>query len=289
MKERMLAAVPIAHWRRNFLPLAALCSLFVFTYYQTLQSLVVHWWTHPFYSHGFMIPPLAAYVLWTKREDFRHCRKKPSWAGLGVLLVGLIVFVVGVLGNEEFIEQVSLPLTLFGLLYFLGGSKVAGLSWFSMLYLYLMIPPPLPVYKAVSLELRLLDAHWVAVAARWFGVPIFRDGYFLYLPDIVLEVADACSGVFSIVALLSLGLLYIRKQHWGWHRYALLLLLVPIAILANGIRILMITVLTYYSGPWILDTTFHSFNGTFNFLLSLGMLIGLGMLLRCIPVWRSAR
>jgi exosortase len=287
--RRLLAGVPAAWDMRGFLPVAAICALFALAYYKTIYGLFVEWWTYSSSAHGFLILPCAVYLLWTKRADLLRCRKRPSWVGLVPLVFGLVMFVAGVAGNEEFIEQASLPLTLFGLLYFLGGTKVASLSWFPLLYLYLMIPIPIPIYKAISLQLRLLDARVATAFCLWLDVPIFRDGYFLYLPNVNLEVADACSGVFSIVALVGIGILYVRQQPPGWRRLVLSLLLVPTSIFVNIARIVFIILLCYASQTWVLHSMFHTLTGTVNFVLGLGMLTGLGTVLRWIPPGRVAQ
>jgi exosortase len=120
------------------------------------------------------------------------------------------------------------------------------------------------------------------------GVPVFQEGYLLHLPKITLEVADACSGVLSIMALLSLGILYVHLLKMPvWKKTILWTVLIPVSILANVIRIGTVVVLVHYSGQWILYTTFHRLNGTFNFLLGFMAIVLIAFVVKRIPSSRE--
>jgi exosortase len=143
-----------------------------------------------------------------------------------------------------------------------------------------MIPIPFPMYKAMALQLRLLDAKVAAAWSSLLGVPVLQDGYLLHLPRITLEVADGCSGTLSLLALVALGTFYISEKEMAVNRKAALwMMLIPVSVLANIIRIVLIVVLVHYSGNWILETTFHKLVGTFNFALGFGVILLLGSLL----------
>jgi exosortase len=154
------------------------------------------------------------------------------------------------------------------------------LTLFPLSYLFLMIPIPHTAFKAISLRLRLFDAHVAASWVSWLGIPILQDGYLLFLPKVTLEVADGCSGVLSVVSLLAIGILYVHLTQTSWlNKVVLWLSIVPIAIGANIARIVTISVSVYVFGDWILDTFFHELGGTFNFLLGLLSIVLLGAFL----------
>jgi len=257
-----------------------LSVLFIFLYFRVLWNLVTYWSTHAEYSHAFLIPVISAYLLWRRREHCRSCLKERSPLGGMLFVVGLSILLLGVAGEEEFLQQISLPVTLFGLVYFLNGKNLIRVCLFPIAYLFLMIPIPYTLYKTIALKLRLLDAKIAATWASFLGVPVFQEDDLLYLPDTILEVADGCSGVLSILALLSLGIFYIHHlKMQGWGKLLLLSMLIPVSILANAIRIVIIVIIVHFSGRWILNTTFHQLNGTFNFILGFIMIVFAGFLI----------
>jgi exosortase len=129
----------------------------------------------------------------------------------------------------------------------------------------------------LSLRLRFWDSEVVAYIASGLGVPLFREGYLLHLPQATLEVADACSGFFSILSLFAIGVFYIYLLKIGFGFKVLLsLLLVPIGSMTNIVRIATLVLLVHYSGLWALDSTFHKFSGTFNFILGFSAILAVG-------------
>jgi len=248
------------------------------------------WWSHEEYSHGFIIPLIAGYLLWRRRMELRDSLKSSSPLGFIVFSLGLVLYILGSIGEEEFVQRISLPVALLGIVYFLNGRKTAQLCLFPIAYLFFMIPVPYPFYKALSLKLRLLDSMVAASWSSFLGVPVYIEGYFLHLPHITLEVADACSGILSIFALMAIGIFYTYIFPTKvWKKVLMLVFLIPIAILSNVVRIVSIAVLIYYSGDWILHSTFHKFNGTFNFLLGLTALILISNILDCITLRKKSR
>jgi exosortase len=257
--------------------------LAVALYAPLFPRLVAEWVEFPNLSHGFAIPLIAGYLLWARwhRERLPPPVMPTAW-GLPLLIVGLGALVVGLRGDEPFVARVSLPVTLIGLALFLGGWEVARVAWPGLAYLVFMIPLPWTLLKQVTYRSRLFDATISTQALQWLDVPVHRDGVILYLPNVVLEVADTCSSIPAIAALLSLGVAYASLA------LAIRLLLVvatlPLAIAANIIRIISVAWAAYAIGPWTLKTAFHMFNGTANFLVTFGLLLafdaGLALLWR---------
>jgi len=226
------------------------------------------------HSHGFMIVALSAYLIWSRRQRLKCLHAQPHIGGLALLLAGLALFSLGALGGEELAERASLPVTLLGLLFYLGGLDLARVAAFPVLYLLLMIPLPYTLFRDITFSLRLFDAKVVALAASSLGIPVFLERFTLHLPEISLEVADGCSGAFSSVALIALGVFYIHEMERP-NKLLLWALLIPIAVLANVVRIFVITVGTYLFGEWMLRSWVHQFSGVFNFLLGFGALVSL--------------
>jgi exosortase len=237
-------------------------------------SLVREWAEFPNLSHGFAIPVIAAYLVWVRRGDLRATAIEPSLWGLPVLIIGLGALVIGVQGQESFIARMSLPVTLLGMVLLLAGPRVTRVVWFGIVYLTFMIPLPWVTLKLIMYRSRLLDAGLSARFLDWLGVPVYRDGVLLHLPNMVLEVADDCSSIPAIAALLALGVAYaamIRRP--AVVRVLLIVATLPLAIGSNIIRITTTAAAVYYVGPWTLGTVYHHFNGTVNFMLTFLLLM----------------
>jgi exosortase len=243
-------------------------------YAPLIPDLVREWASFSNLSHGFAIPVIAAYLVWSRRERLRATRIAPCWLGLPILLLGLVGLVVGVHGEESFIARMSLPVTLLGLVLLLAGREVSREVWVAIAYLVFMIPPPFTTLKLVTYRSRVLDADVSTYLLRWLGVPIHQDGVLLHLPNITLEVADACSSIPALAALVSLGIAYaalVRRSVVT--RTIFIMATVPLAIGANIIRITTTAAAVYYLGPWTLRSVYHQFNGTVNFLLTFALLM----------------
>lgn len=243
-------------------------------YAQLFPALVQEWSEFPTLSHGFAIPAISAYLIWARRERLRMAPHAPTLWGLPVLVLGLAGLVVGVHGEEPFIARMSLPITLLGLTIVLAGLKVAREVWLGIAYLVFMIPLPYATLKLLTYRSRIFDATMSAYGLSRLGVPVHRDGVLLYLPNMVLEVADDCSSIPAIAALLSLGVIYasLTKSPLAV-RMVLVLATLPFAVSANIIRITMTAAAVYYIGPWTLGAFYHKFMGTVNFLITFLLLL----------------
>jgi exosortase len=238
-------------------------------YAPLVPGLVSEWSEFPSLSHGFAIPFIAGYLIWARRDEIRARALAPSAWGFPVLAAGLLVFAVGMRASEPFVARVSLPVILLGLSLVLAGFAITRYTWPGIAYLVFMIPLPWGTVKQVTYRSRLFDADASAMFLRWMGVPVYHDGVMLHLPNVNLEVADACSSIPAIAALLSLGVAYaVVARRPTWLRITLILSTLPLAIGANIIRITSVAAAAYWIGLWTLHTSYHMFNGTVNFLFT---------------------
>jgi exosortase len=245
-------------------------------YAPLVPGLVSEWSEFPSLSHGFAIPFIAGYLIWARRDEIRARALAPSAWGFPVLAAGLLVFAVGMRASEPFVARVSLPVILLGLSLVLAGFAITRYTWPGIAYLVFMIPLPWGTVKQVTYRSRLFDADASAMFLRWMGVPVYHDGVMLHLPNVNLEVADACSSIPAIAALLSLGVAYaVVARRPTWLRITLILSTLPLAIGANIIRITSVAAAAYWIGLWTLHTSYHMFNGTVNFLFTFLMLMAL--------------
>ena len=275
-KTERLAAVAVAppasrfEWLALGLSVAAMTALYV----PILIGLVGDWTEYPSLSHGFAIPVISGYLLWNKRHLLAEAPVKGSLAGLPLVVVALAMLVIGSLGGESFVARLSLPLTLVGMVLFLMGERVLRQAWVAIAYLAFMIPLPYLTLKALTYQSRLFDAGLTATALGWLGVPVLQNGVMLQLPNMTLEVADECSSVPAIAALLALGAAYAQLQaRPTWIRAVLTLAAAPLGLLSNIIRLILTALSAYYLGPIALNNVIHKFNGTSVFLATVVLLV----------------
>jgi exosortase len=249
-------------------------------YAPLVAGMAAEWSEFPSLSHGFAVPVISAYLLWRRRHFLAQAPIEGSILGLPLIVFALAMLVVGSLGGEPFVARLSLPLVLFGAVLFLMGGQVTRQSWLAIAYLAFMVPLPYLTLRALTYQSRLFDAGITAQALGWLGVPVLRDGVMLHLPNMTLEVADDCSSVPAIAALLALGAAYAQMQSRPtWIRVLLTISAAPLGLLSNIIRLILTSISVYYFGPIALNNVVHKFNGTSVFLATVLLLVLLDTLL----------
>jgi exosortase len=253
--------------------LLLLVALIAAVYYNVVWRLLRQWSDDPNFSHGFIVPLFSAFIVWTKRKELAALPVKPSTWGLAVIVGALLLVVAGSLGAEIFVARVSLILLLAGVIVFFLGWQHFKALLFPWLFLFLMIPIPAIIFSQMTLPLQTLAAKLAAASLQVVGIPVFREGNIIALPAMPLEVAEACSGIRS---LLSLGTLAIIYGYFTEERISLRVLLaiaaIPIAVLANGFRIFGTGIMVQYWTPERALGFFHEFSGWLVFLVSMCLL-----------------
>ena len=273
-------AVARSQGRRPWLALGVAVAGALALYVPVIAGMAADWIEFPSLSHGFAVPLISAYLLWNRRQLLAEAPVDGSFIGLPVVVLALGMLVLGSLGNESFIARLSLPIALFGTALFLMGWQVMRHAWIALAYLAFMIPLPYLTLKAITYQSRLFDAGLTATALSWIGVPVLRDGVMLQLPNMTLEVADECSSVPAIAALLALGAAYAQLQaRPTWIRIVLTLAAAPLGLLSNIVRLIVTSLGAYYLGPIALNNVIHKFNGTTVFLATVVLLVALDALL----------
>lgn len=261
------------HSFRSFAPLLLLCLLLVVLYRGIGAKLVTDWYALPDFSHGFLIPFFVAYVLWDKREVLRRTPVQSTWAGLPLVLLGLFVLVTGVFGADLFLSRVSFVLVAAGLLWTLAGRAMLKECTFALFVLLLAIPLPALVFNQITFPLQLLASKFASALLPLAGVPVLRDGNVIQLPEMQLEVAEACSGIRSLLSLFTLSVIYgYFMERSQWKRIALAVASLPIAVAANVARIFGTGLCVQYWNPDKAQGFFHEFSGWLMFLVSLALL-----------------
>ncbi len=269
---------------------AILLLLLAYLYSGVLARLVEQWWTDPDFSHGFFVPAFSAFVIWQRRKRLAALPVGPSWSGLVVIAGALAILIVGVLGAELFLSRSSLVLLLAGLaIYFLGWGWLRGVV-FPWAFLFLMVPIPRIIYNQITFPLQFLASSLASSLLALVGVPVLREGNVIHLPTMSLEVVEACSGIRSLMSLVTLALIYGYFMEPRILRRGLLCIAaVPVAVAANGLRVMGTGLLGYYWDPDKAEGFLHTFAGWVIFLVSLGMLFLLHSAMRWVSGRRAAR
>jgi len=265
-----------------------LAGLLVWLYLPTLIRLVSQWWHDPNFSHGFFVPLFAGFVVWQERSRLAAVKLHASWGGLFLLVFGLCLLVLGQMGAEIFFARFSLLIVLAGLiLLFLGWSLFRAVL-FPWAFLVLMIPIPAIVFNQITFPLQLLASTLASTTLPWLGVPVLREGNVIILPAMALEVADACSGIRSLMSLATLAVIYgYLTERNILLRVLLAVAALPIAVAANSLRVVGTGLLVQYWDPDKAQGFFHEFQGWLMFVASLAMLYLLHRVIRV--VWPEER
>ncbi len=262
--------------QRAHLPLwqaVALAGLLLWLYAPTLDHLVRQWWHDPTISHGFFVPLFSAFVIWQERARLARLSLQSSWWGLLYLALGLCLLVVGQMGAELFLSRASLLLVLGSLTVFFLGWSFFRAVLFPWCFLLLMIPIPAIVFNQITFPLQLLASRLASGTLAWMGVPVLREGNVIVLSAMALEVAEACSGIRSLMSLATLAIIYgYLMERRVAARILLALAALPIAVAANSLRIVGTGLLVQYWDPEKAEGFFHLFSGWLIFVVSLLML-----------------
>lgn len=250
-------------------------------YWGVLAGLVEAWSTDDNYSHGFFIVPLAAYFAWERRRAFAAAPVRPAWVGLVVVAGSLLMLAGGLLGAELFLSRVSIVFALAGSLLFLFGWPRLRIVLFPLAFLLLMVPLPALIFNKIAFPLQLVASHVGEYTISSLEIPILREGNVLILANATLEVAEACSGIRSLVSLFTLGIVfgYFVDQR-PWVRAVIALSAIPVAILANGLRVASAGVAAHNFGAAGVEGLFHEFSGWVVFIVAFLMMLGLQRLLQ---------
>jgi exosortase len=255
-------------------------------YHHILAQLIGDWWKDPNFSHGFLVPVFSGYLVWRGRQRLAAAPIKPSWFGLVVIAGALMILVVGVLGSEFFLSRCSLLFLLAGLVIYFGGWRLFRALLFPWAFLFLMIPIPAIAFNQIAFPLQLLASRLASSVLELVGVPVLQQGNIIQLPSMPLEVAEACSGIRSLMMLGALAILYgyFLEPKMGW-RIVLAVAAIPIAVVSNGLRVVGTGLLVEYWDPERALGFFHTFSGWVIFMLALGLLISVHGALRLVDGW----
>jgi exosortase len=269
--------VSAAAWRGRGLTVAAAAFVavaLVLAYGHIVTALGHDWLTDENYSHGLLVVPIVGWLVWRQRHALRALERTPSLLGFGVIVGSLAVYVGGVLGAEVFTSRLSLLGVLAGGVLFVFGWRHLRLLLFPLGLLLLTIPLPAIVFNQITFPLQLLASWFGGTALEALHIPVLREGNIITLSTTTLYVAEACSGIRSLMSLVTLAILYgYFTDPRGGVRVAVALAAVPTAVVANGARIALTGVAASFIGPEAAEGALHMFSGWVLFVVALLLLV----------------
>jgi len=281
-----MSVVPVKNLWRTL----AVVSALVFVYASVLAKLSHDWWVDENYSHGLLIPFVIGYILWTERRRLRRAPQRATlvWGGAAITCA-LFALWAGTVGAELYVQRMSLVVMLAGIVLYFWGFRLLQLTLVPFVLLLLAIPIPTIIFNQVAFPLQLFASRCAVWAMRLFDIPVLRQGNVIELMPLgaretkKLEVVEACSGIRSLMTLVTLAvvlayfthprsdqqdgqgggprLLSFWKRYSFWWSAIIIASSVPIAILTNAMRVSGTGVLAHYYGTEVADGFFHSFSG----------------------------
>src|SRR5215208_4380625 len=283
----------------------AISFAIAFAYATVLVKLFHDWWNDENYSHGLLIPLIIGYILWSQRDKLARVPARPTLLlGGAAILLALLTLWAGVDGAELYTQRLSLILLLAGITVYFWGLSLLRLILVPLSLLFLAIPIPTIIFNKIAFPLQLFASRCAVWSMSVLGIPVLRQGNIIELKPLnsfdtkKLEVVEACSGIRSLMTLLTLAVVFAYFSHspsdnslrsgkrfgwlrsyWFWRAVILVVSAVPIAILTNAFRVSGTGVLAHYYGTAVADGFFHSFSGWAIYIVAFILLFGIGMIL----------
>jgi exosortase D (VPLPA-CTERM-specific) len=280
--------------------ITALIGAVLFSYAYVLEKLGLDWWTDDNYSHGLLVPFVIGMVVWQMWPRLEKAGERgAAWMALPIILLSMSLLIGGTLAAELFTQRVSLAVLVAGIVIYLFGFKVLNLLAVPFVLFLLAIPIPQIIFNRIAMPLQIWASQLAVWGIRTVEVPALRHGNIIdILPrgstqTISLEVVEACSGIRSLMTLVTLALIlgyFTRRDENGavagftgadLLRTALLMALaVPIAVLTNAGRVTATGILTYFYGRRATEDTWHDGSGWLVYVMALALLIAANFTLR---------
>ncbi len=277
-----MTAVPAPNARPRRLDLllaGGLAAASLWAYWPTLEGLVHRWSGDPQYSHGFLVPAFAAFLLWRRRADFVALPSRPTWWALPVLAVAAAMLLAGGYYYSPWAEQASLLPALAGLVLAVWGWKALRLAWPALAFLLFMVPLPGRLDKALAAPLQNVATMASTNILQTLGFFAQSEGNVIVLSDYELGIVEACSGLRMLVVFLAASTaVALTMRRSMLQRVLVVLSAVPIALLCNVLRITATGVAHETIGHGAANLLYHDLAGWLMAPLALGFL-GLELLL----------
>ena len=276
-----MVSVPVAHpaeghrtlQRVAWAPLAWFGILLGVCYAPILYRMGVQWANDENMGHGFFVPVVSALIAWQRKDLLLATPRRSNGWGLVLVIWAGMQALAATLGAELFTARLAFVMAIVGCVLYVGGKEWLKILSFPLALLLFMIPIPQILYARLTLSLQMLASQLGELLIGWMGIPVIRTGNLLQLPSQTLDIADACSGIRSLLSLIFLSLVYAYfTDKRPWMRSALLIATVPIAIGANAIRVALTGLLSEINTK-LAQGTYHEMEGYVVFIVALAALL----------------
>lgn len=264
---------PITEKKFEWQTVAWFGFLLLVCYAPIVYRMGMQWATDENMGHGFFVPVVAGYVAWQRKDQLLALPRVPNKWGLVLVVWSAFQSLAATLGAELFTARLAFLFAIIGTILYLGGTKWVKALAFPLVLLAFMIPIPAIIYASLTLHLQTLASQLGEMMIGWMGIPVLRSGNTLQLPSQTLDIAEACSGIRSLLSLAFLSLVYAYfTDKRVWMRWALLAATIPIAIGANGVRVAVTGLLSEMNTEWA-KGAYHEAEGYVVFVVALAALI----------------
>lgn len=262
--------------RTDHLLLMFYSLLVIGLYFPVLAGLVVEWKDDPNFSHGFLIAPFAGYLIWKKRDEIGRLNMSGSWFGMVIILMAALAYYIGIICSVEFATRLSLILWIYGSMVVIFGFPLWRALIFPMLFLFLMIPIPYLLNEQIAFPLKIGASTVAASLLNAVGIPVYKEGNIITLSTMTLDVADACSGIRSLMSFIAIGCIvcYINNRN-KYVQAVIVLSAIPVAVLTNSLRIFMTGVFIDLGYRHFAEGFFHTFSGWLIFISGFILILSL--------------
>jgi len=238
-------------------------------------NVMVSWWLGwPEYSHGIMLPFIAIFLFWQKKDELDRVKFEGSYIGCIFVATGILLFIVGELSSLYTVMQYAFWFSLFGFGLSYLGWKAMRITWAAWLILFMMIPLPNFLTWNLSSQLQLISSQIGVFVIRLFGISVYLEGNVIDLGAMKLQVVEACSGLRYLFPLMTLGVIiaYFFKAPL-WQKLFIFASSIPITVFMNSFRIGLIGVTVEYWGKSMAEGVLHDFEGWVVFMTSFGVML----------------
>lgn len=247
-----------------------LLLLYVPSYYAISQTL----WQESDQAHGPIVLLVVVYLIWQKRAVLSHTQSPntSNFMAWALLVLGLMCYVLGRSQDILMLDIGSQMPVLAGIVWLMRGKQAVKALWFPLFFIVFMLPLPL---ASITMPMKMAVSYVTETILFWFDYPIARSGVVLQIGQYQLLVADACAGMHTLISLEALGLLYLNlvKHDSMLRNISLAILIIPISFTANVLRVIALTLITYYFGDEVGQGFVHGFAGLFLFMIALVFII----------------
>lgn len=265
----------------RFIEAGVLFGVIMLLFAPQLLALVHAWDIKPQASHGYLIMPVSLWLIYRNRKELFGIEAAGSSWGLALTAFGCLLYIFGSIARAGSITNISLIITLSGMIIGILGFKIFKMLAFPVFFLVFMFPVPDSIYVSMTAPLKLFVSSMAAYVLNLSGFAVLREGNLLFMPNVSLEVVEACSGLRSLMSYLALSVLiaYFMKRKGIIRKIVLISMTLPISILINALRIIITAVAANTFGEKMAQGYVHELYGIILFMFGLFILIGVYRLL----------